>query len=68
MGQRLEVESSDLTLHAAVVHAANPDEAEELKEIVLSRFQPGEFYLTELSATLGTDPRPRALGPGWYMG
>jgi fatty acid-binding protein DegV len=30
------------------------DEAEELREEVLSRFDPSEFYLTELTPALGT--------------
>jgi len=53
------VESSDLTLHAAVVHAANPDDAEELGERVLSRFQRGELYLTKFTPALGTQAGAR---------
>lgn len=67
MGERLEVERSDSVLHVAVIHAASPDEAEELKEKVLSRFHPDELYLTELTPALGTHVGPGTLGVGWYV-
>lgn len=65
MGQRLG--SAQSILHAAVAHAASPDEAEELRAELFSRFQPAEFYLTELTPALGTHGGPGALGLGWYV-
>lgn len=65
MAQRLESENSGSVLRAAVADAAKVDEAERLKEEVLSRFDPGEFHLTELTAALGTQVGPGTLGLGW---
>jgi fatty acid-binding protein DegV len=41
--------SSNKKLHAMVGHLYKPDTAEELKDKILSEFQPAEFYLTEVS-------------------
>jgi DegV family protein with EDD domain len=68
MAQRLEAGDSDGVLHAAVAHADREDEALELKEQVLSRFQPAEFYLSELTPAIGTHAGPGTLGLGWYVG
>lgn len=68
MAQRLEADDFDGVLHAAVAHADREDEALELKEQVLSRFQPAEFYLSELTPAIGTHAGPGTLGLGWYVG
>jgi DegV family protein with EDD domain len=68
MAQRLEEDRSDGVLHAAVAHADRAEEALELKEQVLSRFQPAEFYVTELTPAIGTHVGPGTLGLGWYVG
>lgn len=67
MAQRLQEERSNGVLHAAVAHADRADEALELKQQVLSRFQPAEFYLTELTPAIGTHVGPGTLGLGWYV-
>lgn len=67
MAQALEADKSDGLLHAAVAHADREDEAIELKEKVLSRFQPHEFYLSELTPAIGTHVGPGTLGLGWYV-
>ena len=66
MAQRLE-EDSDGVLRAAVVHADRADEALELQEKVLSRFQPAESYLTDLTPAVGVHVGPGTLGLGWYV-
>ena len=68
MAQRLQGDDSEGVLHAAVAHADREDEALELKEQVLSRFQPDEFYLSELTPAIGTHAGPGTLGLGWYVG
>jgi DegV family protein with EDD domain len=68
MAQRLQGDDSEGVLHAAVAHAYREDEALELKEQVLSRFQPDEFYLSELTPAIGTHAGPGTLGLGWYVG
>lgn len=67
MAQRLAAEQDSGVLHAAVAHADRADEAAELKEQVLSRFEPAEFYLVELTPALGTHVGPGTLGLGWYV-
>jgi DegV family protein with EDD domain len=67
MAQRLQEDGSNGVLHAAVAHADRADEALELKQQVLSRFQPAEFYLTELTPAIGTHVGPGTLGLGWYI-
>lgn len=67
MAQRLAAEQDGGVLHAAVAHADRADEAAELKEQVLSRFEPAEFYLVELTPALGTHVGPGTLGLGWYV-
>jgi len=67
MAQRLQEERSNGVLHAAVAHADRADEALELKQQVLSRFQPAELYLTELTPAIGTHVGPGTLGLGWYV-
>jgi len=68
MAQRLQGDDSEGVLHAAVAHADREDEALELKEQVLSRFQPDEFYLSELTPAIGTHAGPGTLGRGCYVG
>ena len=68
MAQRLQGDDSEGVLHAAVAPAAREEEALELKEQVLSRFQPNEFYLSELTPAIGTHAGPGTLGLGWYVG
>ncbi len=68
MAERLEVADCGGVLHAAVAHADRADEALELKEQVVSRFHPEEFYLSELTPAIGTHAGPGTLGLGWYVG
>jgi DegV family protein with EDD domain len=68
MAQGLRGDRSNGALHAAVAHADRADEALELQQQVLSRFQPAEFYLSELTPAIGTHVGPGTLGLGWYVG
>jgi len=68
MAQGLQEDRSHGVLHAAVAHADRADEALELEQEVLSRFQPAELYLTELTPAIGTHVGPGTLGLGWYVG
>jgi DegV family protein with EDD domain len=67
MAERLQAENGEGVLRAAVVHADREDEALELNEQVLSRFQPAESYLTDLTPAVGTHVGPGTLGLGWYV-
>ncbi len=67
MAQRLEAEKDHGLVRAAVAHADRADEALALKEQVVSRFKPAEFYLVELPPALGTHVGPGTLGLGWYV-
>jgi len=67
MAERLQAENGDGVLRAAVVHADREDEAWELNEQVLLRFQPTESYLTDLTPAVGTHVGPGTVGLGWYV-
>jgi DegV family protein with EDD domain len=67
MAERLQADDGDGVLRAAVVHAEREDEASELLKQVLSRFQPAESYLTDLTPAVGTHVGPGTLGLGWCV-
>lgn len=49
-------------VHMAVIHADVPEEAEELKEEVDSRFNCVELYVTDFTPVIGTHSGPGVLG------
>ena len=51
---------------AAVVHVDCPEEAELLREDVVSRFNPADVYLSDVSPVVGTHVGPGALGLAFY--
>jgi len=53
-------------LHAAVMHAANPTEAEQFKNEVQQRLQPVELRMTELTPVIGTHTGPGLVGLAYY--
>ena len=67
MAERLQADDGDGVLRAAVVHADREDEASELLKQALSRFQPAESYLTDLTPAVGTHVGPGTLGLGWCV-
>lgn len=53
-------------LHAAVMHAHAPREAEELRRALASRFQPVELYVTQFTPVMGVHTGPGVLGLAFY--
>jgi DegV family protein with EDD domain len=54
------------TLHAAVLHAHAPQEAEELRRVLESRFHPVELYVTQFTPVMGVHTGPGVLGVAFY--
>lgn len=53
-------------LHASVIHAAAPKEAEQFKRQVRERLDPVELITSELSPVVGTHTGPGLVGLGYY--
>jgi fatty acid-binding protein DegV len=53
-------------LHAAVLHAAVPDEAEALRQEICRRFSCVELYVTDFTPVMGTHTGPGVLGVAYY--
>jgi len=51
---------------AAVVHVDCLEEAEQLRENVISRFNPSEVHVSDVSPVVGTHVGPGALGLAFY--
>jgi DegV family protein with EDD domain len=70
LGRALEIIEADTTgkgpLHAAVLHAANPDEANQFAQAVQERLQPVELVQTELTPVIGTHTGPGLVGLAYY--
>jgi DegV family protein with EDD domain len=54
-------------LHAAILHAGIPGEAEALREQVAERFKCAELYVTELTPVMGAHTGPGVLGVAFYV-
>ena len=70
LGRALEIIEADTTgkgaLHAAVLHASKPDEAEQFFSQVQERLQTVELFLTELTPVIGTNTGPGLVGLAYY--
>lgn len=53
-------------LHAAVLHAANPEEADQFFEEVTERLAPVELFQTQLTPVIGTHTGPGLVGLAYY--
>jgi DegV family protein with EDD domain len=53
-------------VHAAVLHAAVPEDAAELRGEVERRFECSELYVTELTPIMGAHTGPGVLGVAFY--
>ena len=58
--------AGDLALHAAVLHADAPDQAEELRKRIESRFDCVELYVTEFTPVMGVHAGPGVLGLAFF--
>ena len=53
-------------LHAAILHADVPEEAEALRQQIAEQFQCTEPYVTELTPVMGAHTGPGVLGVAFY--
>ncbi|MCK4402274.1 MAG: DegV family protein [Dehalococcoidia bacterium] len=60
--------SGNKKLHAIINHANVPDEAEELKKRLLSRFDCAELYITPVLPLLAIHNGPGCIWLAWYGG
>ncbi|NIV38819.1 MAG: DegV family EDD domain-containing protein [Anaerolineae bacterium] len=58
--------AGDGALHAAVLHADAPDEAEELRQRVESAFDCVELHVTEFTPVMGVHAGPGVLGLAFF--
>lgn len=54
-------------LHAAILHADVPQEAEELRQRVAEQFDCAELYVTEFTPVMGAHTGPGLLGVAFYV-
>jgi len=54
------------SVHAAVLHAAAPEEAQAVREELARRFNCAELYVSEFSPALGTHAGPGMIGVAFY--
>lgn len=53
-------------LHAAILHAGVPEEAEALRRQVVARFNCAELYVTQMTPVMGAHTGPGVLGIVFY--
>jgi len=53
-------------VHVAIMHTAIPKDAEELKQLISTKFNCVELLLTEVSPIIGYAIGPGALGVAYY--
>ncbi len=58
--------TADRPIHAAILHADVPQEAEALRQIVAERFNCAELYVTEFTPVMGSHAGPGVLGIVFY--
>jgi DegV family protein with EDD domain len=59
-------EADGVPLHAAILHAGVPEEAEALRQEVATRFECAELYVTEMTPVMGAHTGPGVLGIVFY--
>lgn len=59
-------EAGSQPLHAAILHAGVPEEAEALRQQVATRFHCVELYVTEMTPVMGAHTGPGVLGIVFY--
>jgi DegV family protein with EDD domain len=57
----------DATVHIAILHTGAVEEAQRLKEEILSRFRCAEVYIEPVTPVLGVHAGPGALGLAYYV-
>ena len=55
-------------VHVAVMHAAAPERARELKERIANSFNTVELFITEFTPVMGVHTGPGLVGAAFYAG
>lgn len=63
----LEKRRAGRPLHAAVLHAADPEGADELRDLIEARFDCVELLITEFTPVMGAHTGPGVLGVAFYV-
>jgi DegV family protein with EDD domain len=67
MAERIQrVGHAPRPLHVAILHAAEPEKAEALRQQVAEQFDCAELYVTELTPVMGAHTGPGVLGVVFY--
>lgn len=70
LARALEIIEADTVgkgpLHAAILYAANPEEANQFRQEVSERLKPVELIQTELTPVIGTHTGPGLVGLAYY--
>jgi DegV family protein with EDD domain len=66
MLEQMAVRANSRPLHAAILHAGVPQEAEALRQQVAEEFDCAELYVTELTPVMGAHTGPGVLGVAFY--
>lgn len=66
MLQVMAEETAGKKIHAAVIHAAAPDEADQIFARVQGQMAPETLYLSEISPVIGTHTGPGAVAVVYY--
>lgn len=66
MLQIMSEETAGKKIHAAVIHAAAPTEADQIFARLQGQMAPEELYLSEISPVIGTHTGPSAVGVVYY--
>ena len=53
--------------HAGIIHAAAPEDAARVKEMLLARITPDELLMNELTPVIGANVGPGIVGMGYYV-
>jgi DegV family protein with EDD domain len=65
--QHIAERANGRPLHAAILHADVPEEAEALRQAVAEKFNCAELYVTEMTPVMGVHAGPGVLGVAFYV-
>lgn len=53
-------------IHVAVLHSRNQEDAAQLREVIIQRYNVTEYFTSEIGSVVGTHTGPGALGLAFY--
>lgn len=67
MLRQIAEEAGSRPVHVAILHSDAAEEAEQLRQQIVTRFKCVELYITELTPVMGTHAGPGVLGVAFYV-